>query len=83
MNINKTTTQITYMTGVNADKTFPVKELRVPEGYLLGTSQREFAIGDTLFGGAIASIDFYTGFAGCPARYYVTRQDGDTTILMA
>ena len=55
-----------------SNRTFPVTG-----GRLHGT---EVALGDSYGTGVITGLDFYTGFAGCPARYYVHTTTGDFII---
>lgn len=85
MNSNENSEPIvTYMTGVNADKTFPVKGVRMPANYLSWTTQREFVLGGVWRDDVkIVAINFYTGFVGCPARYYITFDTGTTIICNA
>lgn len=63
---------ITYAHGDIADKHYPVKEARI------GINGETFGIGDIWHGQPIQSIVFYTGFAGCPPRYYIARESGTT-----
>lgn len=65
---------VEYMTGPLADSTFPVTAARI--------YGRELRVGDSAWGHEILAIDFYTGFAGCPARYYV-KSTRSTTIANA
>jgi hypothetical protein len=63
-----------YITGPLADSHFPVTGARI--------YGRELRVGDTYWGAEVLSILFYTGFAGCPARYYI-RTTRSTTIANA
>jgi len=67
---------ITYAHGAISDKTYPVTSFRPGGSYhdapnVSATGEYEVG-GLDAWGHVIEAIDFYTGFAGCPARYYVT-----------
>ena len=55
-----------------ADATFPVTEARL--------RGQDVKVGDTYGSGIVTGLHFYTGFAGCPARYYVCTTQGDYSI---
>jgi hypothetical protein len=58
---------IDYAHGDIADKTYPVTAAR--------TYGRETVLGEPdRWGNMVTKIVFYTGFAGCPARYYITTE---------
>lgn len=72
-----------------SDRRFAVTAFRAGAYHLDGElipAGREFRLGESQYpaSGPITAIEFYTGFPGCPARYYVTttREDGreQTTI---
>lgn len=63
-----------YITGPLADSTFDVTAARV--------YGREVRVGDEYWGNRVLGIQFYTGFAGCLARYYITTTRS-TTIAFA
>lgn len=56
--------RIEYAHGDIADKHYPVTAARI--------YGRELNIGDEWAGGIVTGFLFYTGFAGCPARYYIS-----------
>lgn len=59
------TAPVAYAHGAIADKTFEVTGFRM-QGV-------EYKIGEPdKFGNDVTRVQFYTGFAGCPARYYIT-----------
>lgn len=60
---------VTYAHGDIADKEYPVTGGRIntwPAGIT------EFVVGGQFLGATVTELTFYTGFAGCPARYYLT-----------
>jgi len=66
---------VTYAHGAIADKTYAVTAGR----FTNGADTVEFKLGSVLFSRTVTGIEFYTGFAGCPARYYV-RFDYETRV---
>ena len=41
---------------------------------------RTVAVGDEYVGASVTGLRFFTGFAGCPARYYVETDAGEYVI---
>jgi hypothetical protein len=65
--------EITYAHGSIADKCYPVTE--APR---VGGDTIRVGAAYTALGHIITAIEFYTGFAGCPPRYYITTRDPRT-----
>jgi len=87
---NEYTSEQTYAPAVIADKRYEVTAARFADG-------REAVIGERLpmagrlvgqvdgerIGEKVVRIVFYTGFAGCPARYFITLESNRTFVAKA
>ena len=70
--MNATTSTPDYAPAAISDREYPVTAARV-YGHELVVG------GDNGWGRTVTAIRFYTGFAGCPARYYVTSERATPT----
>lgn len=68
MTNNNETSVPTYAHGEIADKTYEVTEMRV--------NGVQWSLGMAYSDYPILKLEFYTGFAGCPPRYYITTARG-------